>query len=667
MSDAAASPVSTPDISPLFADDGPLATAIPGYRARSQQVELAQKIADAISANRAYVAEAGTGTGKTYAYLVPALKSGGKVIISTGTKTLQDQLFQRDLPTVRDALKVGVSVALLKGRANYVCHYHVERAQSEGRFTSRVEADHIRTIARFAKTTKSGDKAELVAVPEDSGAWQQATSTRDNCLGQECAYAKECFVMAARREAMAADVVVVNHHLFFADVMLRDDGLGELLPACNAVIFDEAHQLPEVAGLFFGESVSTAQLLELARDSRNEALAAAKDYMPLQDAVRGVDKAARDLRLSIQGENQRLPLAQVADQQDFQRSLDTVEATLADMAKHLEAQAERSEGLENCVNRTHEMQLRLRRWRSNAQAQPNSPGESPEKTEYVRWLEVFSQTLALNMTPLHVADIFQRQMAGHPRAWIFTSATLAIGNDFGHYCSELGLMEAETGLWGSPFDYAQNGLLYCPPDMPEPNSQFYSEAVVEACWPAIVASGGRAFVLCTSLRAMRRIHELIEDKLSRAGLDYPLLLQGQSSRTELLDRFRRLGNAILVASQSFWEGVDVRGEALSLVVIDKLPFAPPDDPVLAARIEHLRKQGGNPFFDYQLPHAVISMKQGAGRLIRDETDRGVLMVCDPRMIGKPYGRKIWQSLPPMRRTREIAEVEAFFSPAVQSA
>ena len=650
-----------PDIAPLFADDGPLATAIPGYRARAQQVELAQKIADAISANRAYVAEAGTGTGKTFAYLVPALKSGGKVIISTGTKTLQDQLFQRDLPTVRDALRVGASIALLKGRANYVCHYHLERAQGEGRFASRAEADHIRTIARFAKTTRSGDKAELVAVPEDSGAWQQATSTRDNCLGQECPNVKECFVLAARREALVADVVVVNHHLFFADVMLRDDGLGELLPACNAIIFDEAHQLPEVAGLFFGESVSTAQLIELSRDSRNEALAAAKDYMPLQDAVRGVDKAARDLRLSISGENMRLPLAQVAGNPDFQSSLDTVEATLTDLGKHLEVQAERSEGLENCLNRTHEMMLRLKRWRSNARAEGAGSDSSPEKTEYVRWLEVFSQTLALNMTPLHVADIFQRQMSGHPRAWIFTSATLAIGNDFGHYCSELGLMEAETGLWGSPFDYAQNGLLYCPPEMPEPNSQFYSEAVVEACWPAIVASGGRAFVLCTSLRAMRRIHELIEDRLSRAGLDYPLLLQGQSPRTELLDRFRRLGNAILVASQSFWEGVDVRGEALSLVVIDKLPFAPPDDPVLAARIEHLRKQGGNPFFDYQLPHAVISMKQGAGRLIRDETDRGVLMVCDPRMISKPYGRKIWQSLPPMRRTREITEVEAFFS------
>ncbi|HTH95039.1 MAG TPA: ATP-dependent DNA helicase, partial [Rhodocyclaceae bacterium] len=620
-------------------------------------------IAEAIANNKAFVAEAGTGTGKTFAYLVPALKSGGKVIISTGTKTLQDQLFQRDLPTVRDALRVGASVALLKGRSNYICHHHLERAQSEGRFTSRVEAEHIHTIARFAKTTRSGDKAELVAVPEDSAAWHQATSTRDNCLGQECSHVKECFVMAARREALVADVVVVNHHLFFADVMLRDDGLGELLPACNAVIFDEAHQLPEIAGLFFGESASTAQLLDLARDSRNEAIAVAKDYKPLQDAARGVDKAARDLRLSISGENLRLPQSQMAGNDGFQQALDTVEAALAELGKHLEAQAERGEGLENCLVRTHDLLLRVRRWRSNARAESSIslPVEEKIKTEYVRWIEIFSHALSLNMTPLHVADIFQRQMAGHPRAWIFTSATLAIGNDFGHYCGELGLMEAETAQWGSPFDYAQNGLLYCPPEMPDPNSPFYAEAVVEAAWPAIVAAGGRAFVLCTSLRAMRRIHELLEDKLSRAGLDNPLLLQGQSSRTELLDRFRRLGNAILVASQSFWEGVDVRGEALSLVVIDKLPFAPPDDPVLAARIEHLRKEGGNPFFDYQLPHAVISMKQGAGRLIRDERDRGVLMVCDPRLISKPYGRRIWQSLPPMRRTREVAEVEGFFA------
>ncbi|HTJ97692.1 MAG TPA: ATP-dependent DNA helicase [Rhodocyclaceae bacterium] len=645
-----------PDISPLFADDGPLATAIPGYRGRAQQVEMAQKISAAIRSNKAFVAEAGTGTGKTYAYLVPALSSGGKVIISTGTKTLQDQLFQRDLPMVRDALKVGATVALLKGRANYVCHHHLERATSEGKFATRTDALHIHTIARFAKTSRTGDKAELVAVPEDSAVWQQATSTRDNCLGQECAYVKECFVLAARREALVADVVVVNHHLFFADVMLRDDGLGELLPACNAVIFDEAHQLPEVAGLFFGESISTAQLLELARDARAEALISARDYAPLQDAIRGVDKAARDLRLAVAGENQRMPVSQIADDKSFQTALNVMEATLADMRKHLEAQAERGEGIENCLNRTLEIALRLKRWRSDAAAKAES-----EATEYVRWLEVFSQTLSLNMTPLHVADIFQRQMAGHPRAWIFTSATLAVGRDFGHYCNELGLSEAETAQWGSPFDYANNALLYCPPNMPDPNSPSYGEAVVEACWPALVASGGRAFVLCTSLRAMKKIHGLIKERLDAAGLDLPLLLQGESSRTELLDRFRRLGNAILVASQSFWEGVDVRGEALSLVVIDKLPFAPPDDPVLSARIEHLRKQGGNPFFDYQLPHAVISMKQGAGRLIRDETDRGVLMVCDPRMIDKPYGRKIWQSLPPMKRTRLIADVEAFFS------
>lgn len=655
MSDeSTALPPTPPDLSPVFGDNGLLAQAIPGYTPRPQQIEMATAIMLAMQDNRVFVAEAGTGTGKTYAYLVPALRSGGKVIISTGTKTLQDQLFQRDLPTVRDALKAGVSVALLKGRANYVCHHHLERAQSDGRFATKAEAEHIRTISRFIKTTRTGDKAELVAVPEDSPAWQQATSTRDNCLGQECAYAKECFVMAARREAMQADVVVVNHHLFFADVMLRDDGLGELLPACNAVIFDEAHQLPEVAGLFFGESVSTAQLIDLARDCRNEGIAAARDYKPLQEAVRGVDKAARDLRLTISGENLRLPASQVSDRSDFQQSLDTLDAQLLELGRHLEAQAERSEGLENCLHRTQDMVLRLKRWRSHV------PNEG-EKTEYVRWVEVFSQTLALNMTPLHVADIFQRQMAGHPRAWIFTSATLAIGNDFGHYCQELGLMEAETAQWGSPFDYARNGLLYCPPDMPEPNSPQYSESVVAAAWPAIVASGGRAFILCTSLRAMRRIHELIETRLAEAGLEYPLLLQGQSSRTELLQRFRHLGNAILVASQSFWEGVDVRGEALSLVVIDKLPFAPPDDPVLAARIEHLRKQGGNPFFDYQLPHAVISMKQGAGRLIRDESDRGVLMVCDPRMVDKPYGRRIWQSLPPMRRTRDVAEVAAFFA------
>ncbi|MDD5175601.1 MAG: ATP-dependent DNA helicase [Sterolibacterium sp.] len=639
------------DLESVFAVDGPLARVVTGYRQRPQQLEMAVRIAAAIGENRVHVAEAGTGTGKTFAYLVPALLSGGKVIISTGTKTLQDQLFQRDLPAVREALKVSASIALLKGRANYVCHYHLERAVSDGRFQSRAEAGHIRTIARFAKTTKTGDKGQLGAVPEDSGAWAAATSTRENCLGQECPHNKNCFVLAARREALTADIVVVNHHLFFADVMLRDDGLGELLPACNTVIFDEAHQLPEVAGLFFGENLGTGQILDLARDARLEALAAAKDYQPLQDATRAVEKAGRDLRLAVAEETARFAAAQLEKQDNFQRALLLLAEELAAFCIHLESQAERSEGLANCLQRALELAARLKRWRSL------------EDATQVRWVEVFSHALALNLTPLDVGEIFRRQLEGHPRAWVFTSATLAVGKDFSHYGSELGLPDDATdyGLWGSPFDYAANALLYVPQGMPDPNSGEYPEAVAEAAYPAIVAAGGRAFVLCTSLRAMRRIHEQLAERFTRDGHEFPLLLQGEGAKAELLARFRQLGNAVLVASQSFWEGVDVRGAALSLVVIDKLPFAPPDDPVLAARIEQLKKAGKNPFMDYQLPRTVISMKQGAGRLIRDETDRGVLMVCDPRLVNKPYGRRVWQSLPPMHRSRVIEDVEEFFA------
>jgi len=635
------------EISALFAADGALARAIPGYRLRPQQVEMAQRIAAAIQACGVLVAEAGTGTGKTFAYLAPALLNGGKAIISTGTKTLQDQLFQRDLPTVRDALRVPATIALLKGRANYVCHYHLAQAKASGRFFSREEAGHILAIARFASVTSTGDKAECAQVPEDSGAWAAATSTRDNCLGQECPNVKECFVMAARREAQAADVVVVNHHLFFADVMLRDTGVAELLPACNTVIFDEAHQLPETASLFFGQSASTSQLLELARDTRMEGLAAAKDCLELPDGTRALEKAARDLRLAVPGENARFALAQLPPA--FFESLDALMSELARFGTLLESQAARSEGLERCWRRAQEMTALLKGWRAI-----DEPG-------LVRWAEVFSQSLTLNATPLLIADIFKKQMDGHPRAWIFTSATLAVGNNFTHYCAELGLEEADTGCWDSPFDYPNQALLYAPQAMPDPNSFAYNEAVVDAAWPLIHASRGRAFVLCTSLRAMRRIHELLKERFEREGFDHPLLLQGEGAKSELLARFRRLGNAVLVASQSFWEGVDVRGEALSLVVIDKLPFAPPDDPVLAARIEHMKKAGRNAFMEYQLPRAVISVKQGAGRLIRDERDRGVLMICDPRLITKHYGKRIWRSLPPMRRTREQREALDFFA------
>ena len=658
--------VAKTDLDHIFAAAGPLARAIPGFRLRDQQLAMAREVLAAIEANRLLIVEAGTGTGKTFAYLAPALLSGGKVILSTGTKTLQDQLFNRDLPTVRDALGVPVTVALLKGRANYVCPYHLERALAGGRLNSRAEVLHLNAIARFAKATATGDKAECGDVPEDSGAWYQATSTRENCIGQECPHVRECFVLAARREALAADVVVVNHHLFFADVMLKDDGMGELLPACNTVIFDEAHQLPEVAGLFFGESIGTGQLLDLARDTKLEGIAAAKDYAPLQEAARALEKSTKDLRLAFRHEGMRLSFAQWQQHAAAVDALAHLQATLEEFGKHLESQAGRSEGLANCLRRCGEVGLLLRHWQNEkvGSGKMKSPeagtAEEGEEEVKVRWVEVSTYGVTLNLTPLSVANIFRRQLEGHPRAWVFTSATLAVGSDFSHYQQALGLAAAATGRWESPFDYPVNALLYCPQGMPDPNHPDYSAAVVEVAWPAIRASNGRAFVLCTSLRAMRRIHELLAEKIATAGLEMPLLLQGERSKSELLDSFRRLGNAVLVASQSFWEGVDVRGEALSLVVIDKLPFAPPDDPVLAARIDTLKRQGRNAFFEVQLPRAVISMKQGAGRLIRDETDRGVLMVCDPRMVDKPYGRRIWQSLPPMRRTREVADVEAFF-------
>ena len=635
-------------LSEIFSPDGPLARAISGYRVRPQQLEMAERIADAIKQCTAFIAEAGTGTGKTFAYLVPALKSGGKVIVSTGTKTLQDQLFNKDLPMVRDVLKAPVKIALLKGRANYVCHYHLERAIADGRFTSREDAADARRISVFAKVSQTGDKAECLEVNETSPVWQQATSTRDNCLGQDCPNNKECFVLQARKEAMAADLVVVNHHLFFADVMLRDEGMAELLPACNTVIFDEAHQLPEVATLFFGESVSTSQLIDLARDARTEGLASARDCLDLQSGVRTLDKVTRDLRLAVGIDSGRFAYGQLQEIDEFDPALQAMEEELARFAKILESQAQRSEGLEKCWQRANELLLKIGQWRTMTD------------DGYVRWAEAFTQSLQLNATPLDVADIFRKQMGGHPRAWIFTSATLAVQGRFHHFCAELGLGNPDAGCWQSPFDYEKQAILYAPLGMPEPNAYHYTEAVVDAAFPALEAAGGGAFFLCTSLRAMRRTHELLKERMEAAGLDLPLLIQGEGSKTELLERFRRLGNAVLVGSQSFWEGVDVRGEALSLVVIDKIPFAPPDDPVLSARIEQMKQQGRNAFIEYQLPRAVINVKQGAGRLIRDENDRGVLMICDPRLLSKPYGRRVWQSLPPMKRTKELKVVLDFF-------
>jgi ATP-dependent DNA helicase DinG len=710
----ALNPKRVTELDDIFAADGLLARQIDGYRSRASQIEMARAVAAAMEASgrampepamfeaqkrparrltggagqtagaaadapaaddaggldgseNTLIVEAGTGTGKTYAYLVPAMLWGGKVIVSTGTKHLQDQLFQRDIPTVRDALAVPVSVAMLKGRANYLCHYYLQRTADNGRLPSRQETSYLQDIVRFAKITRTGDKAELASVPETAQVWSMVTSTRENCLGQECPHYKECFVMQARREAQQADIVVVNHHLFFADIMLRDTGMAELLPTANTIIFDEAHQLPETATLFFGETLSTAQFLELARDSVAEGLGHARDTVEWVKLGGALERAARDVRLAFREDSVRMSIGQLPDDHPLFPALEALETELDALATALAGQAERAESIGACLRRARELQGILAGWTTpptDVERDAASDGKTEAETdpnEKVRWIEVFSHTVQLHETPLSVAPIFAKQRAGVPRAWIFTSATLSVRGDFTHYAAQMGLSAKRSMTLPSPFDYATQGLLYVPRNLPQPSSPTFTDAVFDAALPAIEASGGGVFMLCTTLRAVDRIATKLRDTIESRGWNYPLLVQGDASRTELLERFRSYGNAILVGSQSFWEGVDVRGDALSLVVIDKLPFAPPDDPVLSARLDALTKKGLSPFAVHQLPQAVITLKQGAGRLIRAETDRGVLMICDTRLVDKPYGRRIWQSLPPFKRTREIDVVKEFFA------
>jgi ATP-dependent DNA helicase DinG len=645
------------EIEQLFGASGPLAPSVGSFSPRRSQTEMAKAIAQAIADQKTLIAEAGTGTGKTFAYLVPALLWGGKTIVSTGTKNLQDQLFSRDIPTVRAALKAPVSVALLKGRSNYVCHYHLERTQNNGRLSSRDDVGYLRELSRFIKMTNSGDKAELSKIPENATIWNLVTSTRDTCMGTECQYYQDCFVMKARREAQQADVVVVNHHLFFADVALKDTGVAELLPSANTIIFDEAHQLPDTATLFFGQTVSTSQVLELCRDVLAEGLAHARGGADWAKVVTAVEKAARDLRLTFPQDFVRLSHAQILPSSDFFPALALVHVQLAAMITVLEDQAARAETLEQCRVRAVELEAALTAWKPDAKPK----GKVVEGDDQaVLWVEAYSSSLQLHKTPLSIAPIFNNQREGVPRSWIFTSATLAVKNDFKHFADQMGLTGEPAQTWPSPFNYEQQGLLYVPTGLPEPNSVGYTDAVIDCALPLIEAAGGRTFLLCTTIRAVNRAAERLREEFAARGLDYPLMVQGERGRTELLDAFRNAGNAVLIGSQSFWEGVDVRGDALSLVIIDKLPFAPPDDPVLAARIDVMEKQGLNGFMHHQLPEAIINLKQGAGRLIRDETDRGVLMICDPRLISKPYGKRIWQSLPPFKRTRVQADVIDFF-------
>ncbi len=630
----------------MLGEDGLLASAIPGFKPRAAQQEMAANIERVLGDTGVFIAESGTGTGKTYAYLVPVLLSGKKTLISTGTRHLQDQIYHRDFPQVRDALKVPVSVALLKGRSNYLCRYRLARTAAEGRFASRAQAADFQKLADWALRTRRGDIAEVSEVPEDSELWPFVTSTADNCLGAGCADFDKCHVNAARREALAADVVVVNHHLFFADLALREEGFAQLLPGAEAVVFDEAHQLPEIASVFFGQSLSGSQLNGLCRDTVAEEVREKSGVAGLPEAARTLEKAVADFRLAFGKESRRDSLAALEDNKIFRAALSDLCVRLDDLAKALALAAPRGQGLANCHRRALELAERLVLIRDAS-------------ADFVSWYETTARGFGLYLTPLDVSGSFRGRIDSSGKGWVFTSATLAINRSFAHFQTQLGLEQAETGLWDSPFDYARNTLLYLPSGLPNPGSPDYTVAVIEAALPVLRASRGRAFLLFTSHRALRLAEELLQNRL-----DHPLLVQGEAPRSVLLERFRELGNAVLLGTGSFWEGVDVRGEALSCVIIDKLPFATPDDPVLQARGRAMEEEGRNPFMEYQLPAAVIALKQGAGRLIRDENDRGVLMLCDPRLLSRPYGKVFLASLPPMPRTRVFADIERFFaSPA----
>ena len=626
----------------LLDEDGPLASAIEGFQVRDQQQEMLLAVGEALKNNSAAVIEAGTGVGKTFAYLVPAIANGGRVIVSTGTKTLQDQLFTKDLPLVKNALKTDTKVALLKGRANYLCTYRLHRAQADGRFDDRRSLTNLQRIVDWEVMTISGDISTLSSVPHDAEIWQHVTSTADNCLGSECEDYETCFVVKARREAQEADVVVVNHHLFFADLALKEEGFGELLPSANAVILDEAHQLPEIASTFFSETLSSRQLLELSRDTQVEALAGASDMPDLRTTLSAFEKCIKDLRLAMDKPGLREPWYKIKSKPAIEKEMANLETFMDELLALLKIAAERSKGLESCYERMQQQSQKL--------LNLNNP-----KNGTVQWYETYTQSFSLVSTPLDISEPFKKHLESWPCAWILTSATLAVNKSFNHFTQRIGMESPKELLLDSPFDYWHNALLYAPPDMPEPQNVDFVPSLVEASIPVINACKGRTFMLFTSYRALNEAAAILKDEI-----DYPILVQGDSSQADMIKKFKKLGNAVLMGTSSFWEGVDVRGEALSCVIIDKLPFASPGDPVLEARIKSIREEGGNPFGEYQLPQAVIALKQGVGRLIRDDNDKGLLMICDPRLRTKSYGGTFLDSIPRVPRTSKLDVVERFF-------
>jgi len=662
------------EVDQVLGADGLLAQQLNDYAPRQQQIDMARAVSLAIDQQSQLVVEAGTGVGKTFAYLVPALLAGQKTLISTGTRNLQDQLFTSDLPTLRELIGRDLSIALLKGRANYVCPYRLERAEAShataaGSSYSQKDWRVIRQIRDFSQSRADGDLDNFPGVEIHPAIRSQVTSTADNCLGQECPDIDDCPLFQARRRAQQADLVVINHHLFFADLAVRESGFGEVVPYADVLVFDEAHLVPDVATQFFGEQVSSNQLINLSRDLQAENPG---DIDDLEPRLRQLETTSGDLTHLLGQLNSRDDWTSLIRKPDLKLALSDLVEALKQLLDCLQPHRQRSKELDNCGNRAERMITTLQAMQlapptaaiesenpgaDIARAEDENPARSPGEGN-VQWLEIRGRGFVLHNDPIEIAPRMEQAYDTHPRSWIFTSATLAAGETFDLFTQRMGLQESETLLLDTPFDYANQALLYLPPGLPEPNSEQHTDAVVASALPVLRASKGRAFMLFTSYTALNRAKVLLANET-----EFSVLIQGDLPKAKLLEKFQQLPNAVLLATASFWQGVDVRGDALSCVIIDKLPFASPFEPLIKARIDALRRAGGNPFRDLQMPSAIISLKQGAGRLIRDHGDRGLLMICDPRLRSRSYGKAFIAALPPMPLTESVDTATAFFTNA----
>ena len=633
-----------------FSEQGALANAIEGFSPRQAQTDMAIDVGCAIEQQSALIVEAGTGTGKTFAYLIPTFlaansaEASKKIIISTGTKNLQEQLFHKDIPLIKKALKSNLHVALLKGRANYLCSYRLDQYQeTRGQLDAQTLTDLVK-VKSWSNTTHTGDIGELVNVTEDSAVFPFVTSTLDNCLAKDCPNIEHCYLVKARQRAIDADLVVVNHHLFFADMALKDTGFGELIPKAQVMIFDEAHQIADIASEYFGQTFSTRQLVDLCSDVLQVYRMTLTDVKQLGKAAEKLQKTSQEFRLLFNHDPERGNWREKQRQQRFLETFQLIKTDLDFLYQVIKLCVSRNEAIDNCFDRAVNLLTQYQIM------------EDVDALGISFWYETTPRHVVLHQTPLTVADKFSAYVKDSGAGWIFTSATLAVDGKFEHFSKHLGLHDAKKRLLESPFDYQQQSQLIVPRYLPQANDKNRAQALATLAAPLIEASKGACFMLFTSYRVMHQVAEILSESIENT-----LLVQGQMGKRLLLEKFIEQDDAVLLATASFWEGVDVRGDKLTCVIIDKLPFASPDDPLLQARSEDARRQGGDPFAQIQLPQAVISLKQGVGRLIRDVNDRGVLVICDDRLVNRPYGGVFLKSLPDMKRSRNLTQAKQFLT------